>query len=302
MKIMSVDIGTNSTLHLVVDVTDNEIILLERGIIGNSLGAEISPDSVINELLMEKNQLILRTLVKKAHELGCVRIGAVGTHALRKAVNRDEFIKMAEGEGINLKIISDADEANLAWKGVFGSNGPTKRTALLDLGGGSIELILGKGETREYSDSIPMGAVTLTRDHFKHDPPLYNETLSAKAAACDVFRKWKPFQERSFDLIGIAGTITALATIKYRIVEYTPDCLNGLTLNPEDVSKLTGRLLSMNLSEREAMPGMPTARAASIHAGALMLDIILDVIGRRSITVSERGILFGLADEIADVA
>lgn len=299
---MSIDIGTNSTLYLIAEMIDNEVSLLERGISGNSLGAEIRADYLISQQLLDSNRLILRSLVKKAKEYGCVSIGAVGTHALRNSCNSDEFIKMAQNEGVNLKIISDADEANLAWKGVFGAEGPKNRTALLDLGGGSTELIIGKGDQREFFDSIPMGAVSLSRNYFRHDPPLHDEIVAAGIAVNKEFNKWKILQNDDFELVGIAGTITALAAIKHEIKEYSPGVLNGLLLEPDDLSAFKDTLLSMNIDERELMPGMPSARAASIHSGSLMLEIILKIIGRRNITVSEKGVLFGLAVEMADVA
>ena len=302
MKIMSIDIGTNSTLFLIAEVIDNEVTLLERGISDNSLGAEIGADSRISERLLEKNRLILRSLAQKAKEFGCISIGAVGTHALRNSRNSDEFVNMAHKEGVNLKIISDEDEADLAWKGVFGVKGPEKRTALLDLGGGSTELIIGKGNHREYSDSIPLGAVSLSRNYFRHDPPLHDEVVAASRTVNETFKKWSAFHDEDFEPVGIAGTITALTAIKYKIKEYTPGGLNGLLLTPDDVSSLKGTLLSMNLNERECLPGMPPARASSIHAGALTLETILTIIGRRDITVSEKGVLFGLAIEMAEVA
>ncbi len=301
MKVMCIDIGTNSTLHLIADVNISEVTVVERGIAGNSLGADIGSDGIIGDALLEKNRTILQTLVHKSRELGCEYIFAVGTHALRRASNRDEFITMAQQTGVPLKIISDVAEAEYAWKGVFGIDGPDRLTALLDLGGGSCELILGAGSDPEWSDSIPVGAVMLSRDHFLHDPPLKDEVIAAEEVIKQSFSRWSRLSSRKFNLIGIAGTVTALAAVRHNVITYEPGVLEGLVLSPDDIAQAQSRLLSLDRSERKAIPGMPVARAESIHAGVLILNSVLDIIGRRDITVSEKGVLFGMAISLAKI-
>jgi len=297
---MAIDIGTNSTLHLVADVSEIGILVVDRGIVGNSLGADIGADGVLSPQLLKKNLLILQELVTKSRRLNCENIGAVGTYALRRAANPQEFVVVAQTIGVPVEIISENDEARLAWRGVFGKTGPDEFTGLLDIGGGSCELLLGKGSDLECSDSIPTGAVTLALQFFVHDPPEPDETKKAEEALANYFTGWAEHKSRDFTLFGIAGTITALTAIKYGLTEYVPGCLDELKLTSNDVKRAKSRMLTLSLKQREAIPGMPPARAESIHAGVMILDSILTVINKDEIIVSERGVLFGLAQKLAE--
>lgn len=301
MRVMAIDVGTNSTLHLVADVTDEGITLIERGIIGNSLGIGIRSDGLLNAELLNKNREILRLLSEKALKMKCKRVGAVGTHALRRASNADDFLNMAGRDaGISMRIISDEEEATLTWTGVFGSQGPDRLTGLLDLGGGSSELVIGQGASHEWMDSVPTGAVTLAREFFHQDPPSSHETDAAEKTVFDRFTDWRKQSGRSFDLVGVAGTVTALAAIENELNEYTPGCLEGSIISHDIISKWRSKLLSFTLNQRRLIIGMPPARAESIHAGMLILDAVLTILGKDEMKVSERGVLFGLAMKLAD--
>ena len=300
MRVMAIDVGTNSTLHLVADITDECITLIERGIVGNSLGIDIGSDGSLNDELMRKNELILRLLAEKAHKMKCKRLGAVGTHALRAASNAGDFLNMAGDAGIPMRIISDEEEASLTWTGVFGSQGPDRLAGLLDLGGGSSELVIGQGASHEWMDSVSTGAVMLTREFFRHDPPSVGEINAAENTALDRFSEWRRQSGRSFELTGVAGTVTALAAMEQGITEYTPGCLEGSKVSHNVVSKWRSKLLSFTLNQRRSIPGMPPARAESIHAGMLILNSVLTILKKDEITVSERGVIFGLAQKLAD--
>ena len=298
MRVMTIDIGTNSTLHLVAEVSNDKIEVLERGIDGNSLGADIASDGIINAHLLQKNRELLAALHKKSQDYACEKISAVGTHALRRCSNSREFISMAGSTGIPLRIIPDDEEAKLTWRGVFGREAPGEKTGLLDLGGGSSELILGSGSQPEWNDSVPVGAVMLGREHFKNDPPLEIEIYCAEREVLKAFDRWNLLSDQDFKLTAVAGTVTALAAIKHKIKEYNPGCLEGLLLSHDEVNEMRTRLLKLDIEQRISIPEMPPARAESIHAGVLILDIILKIINRKDLRVSENGVLFGLALEV----
>jgi len=300
MRVMAIDVGTNSTLHLVADITEKGITLIERGIVGNSLGIGIGSDGSLDAELLNKNREILRLLAEKAHKMKCKRVGAVGTQALRRASNADDFLNMAGKAGISMRIISNEEEASLTWTSVFGSQGSDRLTGLLDLGGGSSELVIGQGASHEWMDSVSMGAVTLARDFFHQDPPSSHDRNAAKNAVLDRFADWCKQSERSFKLTGVAGTVTALAAIEQGITEYIPGCLEGLKVSHDIISKWRSKLLSFTLDQRRSIIGMPPARAESIHAGVLILDAVLTILDKDEITVSERGVIFGLAMKLAD--
>ncbi len=300
MRVMAFDIGTNSTLFLIADVTDKNIEIVERGIAGNSLGAEIGDDRRISRDLLGKNRMIIESLVEKGNEQNVERFGGVCTHALRLTVNSEDFLNMAAECGLPMRIVSDEEEAALAWRGVFEEGRFGEVAGLLDLGGGSTELILGSGSSPDWSDSLPFAAVNMTREHFKHDPPLQNEISDLKRETQDRFSIWRGKMKPGNELIGIAGTVTALAAIENRITEYSLGILEGLILTAKQICLLRDRLLTMNFEERLAVPGMPEARASSIHTGALMLTEILNILQISELRVSERGVLFGVVLELSE--
>lgn len=300
MRVLAIDVGTNSTLHLIADVSGDDVSLVERGIVGNYLGVGLGDDGTLSSELLKENRTILSNIVRRARESDCVRIAAVGTHALRKMVNRDEFITMAGQLGVPVTVISDAEESQLAWRGVFGIHGCSDTMGLLDLGGGSSELAVGKGSTPYWISSVPLGAVTLARKHFRHDPPTDGEVKSTVETVRNAFIGWSGKLPRKAELVGIAGTITSIAAVEHNVTEYKPGVLERLIITVAQVKKWRSRLLTTNVDERRAIPGMPPARAESIHAGVLMLSEILEIIESDSVIVSEKGVLFGLAQKIAE--
>ncbi len=298
-RLLAIDVGTNSTLHLCADVTGGKVKVVETGITGNRLGIDLDENSRIGDKLLELNRKILLELIEKGRELNCKKIGAVGTHALRRASNQQDFIVMADRLGLNVEIISDKDEAILAWRGVFGISESDRQIGLLDIGGGSTELSIGRGSKPEWSSSMPCGAVILARQFFHHDPPLTEEVEPAVQDVRRRFSQWKNTLSGKEELVGIAGTITALATIEQGITKYEPGQVEGLSIGAECIRKWRESLLNMTLTERESIPGMPQARAGSIHAGALILSEILNILNKDCIKVSVRGVLWGLAMKLA---
>jgi len=296
---MAIDIGTNSTLHLVAEATGGEVAVVERGIVGNGLGAGLTRDGLITPTVLDENRWILERLLRRGAELGCVRSGAVGTHALRRAGNREEFIRMTDRLGLWLKVISDDEEAAMAWQGVFGGGGPREITGLLDLGGGSTELIVGNGSEPQWWSSVPVGAVMMARENFHSDPPAKPQVTSAVKAVRQAFALWQDRLPHGAALIGIAGTITSLIAVEQGDSSYRAGRFEGKNLTDRQVSGWMKRLLNLNLHERRTIPGMPPARAESIHAGALILNELLKIIRCSSVIVSEKGVLFGLALRLA---
>lgn len=297
MRVLAVDIGTNSTLHLVADVDGGKLTLIERGIAGNRLGAGRAPDGSLPPELITHNRAILERILVRGRELGCRAGRAVGTHALRTAPNGDDFLHMAGELGLPVEIVDGEREAHLAWRGVFGPSGPGRPAALLDIGGGSSELMIGIGEEPEWSESLPIGAVTLT-GMFASDPPRPTEAKSARQLVREALSPWRGSLPKSVRLVGVAGTVTALAALERRLASYTPGALEGDTLRLQTIARWRDRLVRMPLAERESLPGMPPARAKVIPAGAVILSEVMKLLGRRTLRVSERGVMFGLAWEM----
>lgn len=299
VRVLAVDIGTNSTINLIAEVCGEDLIILERGLVPNRLGAEITPEGTIPPSVMEHNRRIVRGLVQNAKTWNCAACSAVGTFALRSARNRQDFIEMCFAEGMPVKVLSSAEEAQMAWQGVFGRVGPGRMAALLDLGGGSTELSYGTGPAAHWTESVGVGAVSLALKHFHNDPPMNTEVVAARADARQAVQVWASTFPRGIPLTCVGGTATALAALTYKTKTYRPGDLEGKTLTLNQVETWAKRLTTLRISYREQLPGMPPARAQFIHSGAVLLAEILSVLKQAVVTVSERGVMFALALELA---
>jgi exopolyphosphatase/guanosine-5'-triphosphate,3'-diphosphate pyrophosphatase len=299
MRILTLDIGTNSTLFLIADVEGGQLRIIERGIERNGLGAGQSKDGRFSPGLIKTNRTILQSMLERGRTYGCRRVKAVGTHALRTASNGMEFLQMARAIGLDIEVIDGAREGELAWRGAFGPGGSETPAGLLDIGGGSSELTVGEGAEVTWSESLKIGAVTMT-SAFLSDPPSQQEIEAAAKRAKRVFQSWQGRLPSDAVLVGVAGTVTGLASLEARMTGYQPGALDGLVLERASVNGWKIRLARMSLEERRALPGMPPARAEVILAGTILLDVALEILGRESIKVSERGVMFGLAWEIGN--
>ncbi len=168
---------------------------------------------------------------------------------------------------------------------------------LLDIGGGSSEFIIGKGLESTWTNSFPIGAVNLTQQ-FTNDPPSVIEALRATALVREAALPWAGHLKPNSKLFGVAGTVTTLAGIERELDPNSPESVNGIVLEMKQIKSWRDRLLSMSLEQRQLLKGMPESRAEIIHAGALILAEVMEVIGRQSIAVSDRGVIFGLAMEM----
>lgn len=303
IRVLAVDVGTHSTLYLVADVSSDEVRVVERGIYPNHLGETAGEQGQIPQGVLSANEEILRSILHKGEEWKVERALGVGTAALRRASNQDRFLEMTERVGFPFRIVSPQEEIQLSWMGVLGMKGPSEFKAVLDIGGGSTELMAGKGKEPQWAESLPLGSVLLTRRCFLNDPPLEEEIKFGEQVARETFQHWSsllsladvPSQPRSPWLIGTAGTVTALAMVENRILFYTPDCVTGAILKREAVNRWADELLKMDYSQRLVVPGMPAVRAKYIPAGALILKVIMEILGLEAIEVSDRGVLFGVA-------
>ncbi len=265
MRVLAVDIGTNSTLHLIADVTGGNVNLVERGIVENHLGAGVQTSGRLSGELIAANREIISDLVTHGKNRACERFGGVGTHALRKAVNRDEFTKSAWSAGLPVRVISDEEEATLAWRGVFGAGGPDTISGLIDIGGGSSEFIKGKGPAIHEFSSISIGAVNAVFAHFRHDPPLITEVDELEEVVRAGFGVWKDRLPAGAELVGIAGTVTGIAAIEMGIDSFTPGIIEGLSLDLKRIKWWKDELLRMDISQRRKTVCVQRKMAKDTH-------------------------------------
>jgi exopolyphosphatase / guanosine-5'-triphosphate,3'-diphosphate pyrophosphatase len=288
MRVGVVDLGTNSTRLLVAEVDDGRVEEVARHTQITRLGEGVDERRKLLPLPIARVRNVLADYRRELEELGAERVLAIGTSAIRDAENGEAFLGEVEWSyGFATRLLSGSDEAQLTRRGVANGRELGDDTLVLDVGGGSTELITARERT-----SLDVGSVRLTERHLHSDPPTDEELEAAARAVRDEL----PFLEPD-GAIGVAGTITTLAALE--LGGYDPHRVHGYRLSREGVGAQLDRLASLPLAQRRELAGLEPERAPVIVAGAVIVREVLDRYGLAGLEVSERDILHGAALEAA---
>lgn len=303
--IAAIDIGTNS-LHIVIvkieaALPSFTIVAREKETVRlgdrNLITGELKPE------IMNKAIACLGRFKTIAYSLGVTSIVAVATSAVRESPNGKEFLHQIETQvGLNVDLISGPEEARRIYLGVLsGMEFNNQPHIIIDIGGGSTELILGDSEEPRSLTSTKIGAVRLTGELVKSDPITETEFKYLQAYARGMLeRSVEEVQGKlkigdSPRLIGTSGTIETIATIHAREkLGLVPSTLNGYQFSLQDLRTWVTRLRRMTNIERAAIPGMPEKRSEVILAGAVILQEAMTLLGLESLTVCERSLREGV--------
>ncbi|MEI6444860.1 MAG: Ppx/GppA phosphatase family protein [Nostocales cyanobacterium ELA583] len=303
--IAAIDIGTNS-LHMVVvkieaTLPSFTIIAREKETVRlgdrNLMTGELKPE------VMSKAIACLGRFKTLANSLGVDSIVAVATSAVRESPNGNDFLHQVETEvGLTVDLISGPEEARRIYLGVLsGMEFNNKSHIIIDIGGGSTELILGDSEEPRSLTSTKVGAVRLTGELVKSDPISESEFRYLQAYARGMLeRAVEEIQGKlkigdSPQLIGTSGTIETIATIHAREkLGLVPTTLNGYQFSLQDLRTWVNRLRKMTNVERGAITGMPEKRSEVILSGAVILQEAMTLLGVESLTVCERSLREGV--------
>ena len=301
MRIAVVDIGTNSTRLLVCEVERQRVTdELDRRSTVTRLGAGVDADGRLGEEAMER---VFKTLEEYRAAIDAHRAGrsiAVLTSAVREAANGHEFAEQVEQRfRLTPYVLSGDEEARLTFLGATSERASDDRTpiAVIDIGGGSTEIVIGSGREATFHVSTRAGVVRQTERHLHTDPPTEAEMERAREGVRDILLDGVPMGERNAvqHAIAVAGTATSLAAIAQHLDPYDPDKVHGYRLTRDECSKILARLASMRLAERRKVAGLDPARAPTIIAGVIILIEVLTLFGLSEVEVSEHDILRGAA-------
>jgi exopolyphosphatase/guanosine-5'-triphosphate,3'-diphosphate pyrophosphatase len=288
MRVGVVDLGTNSTRLLVAEVDDGHVEEVARHTQITRLGEGVDERRKLLPLPIARVRNVLADYRRELEELGAERVLAIGTSAIRDAENGEAFLGEVEWSyGFATRLLSGSDEAQLTRRGVANGRELGDDTLVLDVGGGSTELITARERT-----SLDLGSVRLTERHIHSDPPTDEELEAAARAVRDELPSLEPD-----GAIGVAGTITTLAALE--LGGYDPQRVHGYRLSREGVGAQLDRLASLSLAQRRELAGLEPERAPVIVAGAVIVREVLDRYGLAGLEVSERDILHGAALEAA---
>jgi exopolyphosphatase/guanosine-5'-triphosphate,3'-diphosphate pyrophosphatase len=290
----AIDLGTNTVLMVIGRKrADGSVEVLDDVHAIARLGQGVDANRRILPEAQERVCRVLSSYRELGVSCGADEIRAFGTSALRDAANKEDFVQRVRSDaGIDLVEVSGADEARHTFRGAaFGMDLP-ERYAVVDLGGGSTELALGSEAGLERAASADVGAVRVTERCFPQLPPTDQQQQHGVEMARVLFEELFPLPDVA--LVGVAGTVTTLGALDMRIDRFDAEDLNGHFLKRERVEELAGHLLSLRYEEIRAMPQVSDQRADIISAGALILRTFLHVFAQPGLTVSTRGIRYGL--------
>jgi exopolyphosphatase/guanosine-5'-triphosphate,3'-diphosphate pyrophosphatase len=297
MKLGTIDVGTNTTLLLVAEVEGGEPRVLEDRAEITRLGRGIGGDGRLGREGIERTLRALEeyAALARKHDAPVV---AVGTEALRRAPNAHEFLEPAAAIlGAPIEVIGGEREAALSFLAATSSFPREAKGELVvvDIGGGSTEVIVARAGVVELRRSLPLGSVRLTERHVRHDPASDAEVQAILDEAGSALASIA--LPPGAALIGIAGTVTSLAAMDQRLPSYDPTLVHGYRLSAPALDHLVTALRGSSQAERERMPGLDPRRADVILAGACILRALVERSGAQALIVSDRGIRWGLLYE-----
>jgi exopolyphosphatase/guanosine-5'-triphosphate,3'-diphosphate pyrophosphatase len=302
-RVATIDIGTNSVLLLVAEVVDSgEGVGLrpidERATI-TRLGEGVDRTRVLGEDAKRRTLECLAAYGGAIRDHGVARAAAVGTSAMRDAGGGADFRdKAREVLGFEPAVISGDEEARLTFAGALSGISVTGVATVFDIGGGSTEIIRGDTSPRRIhaGTSLDIGSVRLTERHVRHDPPTSAEI---EAIDADLARALQSAPEIAGTLVGVAGTVTTVAAIARGVDPYDASKIHGTVLELDEIAEVASRLAALPLAERVKLPGLSPKRADVIVAGARICLAVARSSGTGAVTVSDRGVRWGLAEELA---
>ena len=299
MRVAAIDVGTNSTRLLVAEEAPGGFRSLERRMTITRLGEGVDRRRALDPGALERTLRTVADYAATCGEYGVEKMRVTGTSAVRDARNSHEFfhgVRLLTGQ--EPELLSGDEEARTTFLGAT-VDLEDEPVLVLDIGGGSTELIVGRGEP-ERLVSIDMGCVRMLEKHLHSDPPteeeldaLRTEVTTELRRAADVLRV--PPGAR---LVGCAGTITQLAVLKAGIPVWDPDVTHHAVLSHGDVRLLAKRLESLPYEKRARIKGLEKGRVDVIVAGAEILLGVMEVFDFAEVLVSEKDILDGLVLEL----
>ena len=298
MRVAVVDIGTNSTRLLIADVAGGAVSELDKRSTVTRLGEGVEATGRLGDAPRQRVMDTLETYAEAIEANGCERRFAVMTSAVRDAENGAEFAALVrERFGLDGRTLSGDEEARLTFLGATALRDGDAPLVVVDIGGGSTELVVGTADEIGFHVSTQAGVVRHTERHLHGDPPAADEMDALAADVRAVFEGAVPadVRERVAGAVAVAGTATSCAAIDLELEPYDPSRTEGHAMTAGRLGEIRARLAALPLEERREVRGLHPDRAPTIVAGTILLGEVLRAFGLDRFEVSDRDILWGVA-------
>lgn len=301
MNIASIDIGSNTILLLIaqVDTRTKEIKTIRNEYRTPRLGRGLKPDNPIPEETLKKMYAVFDNYFHIINKFGCEKIIASATNALRIASNANEILEdLKERYSLDIKVLTGEEEAEYSFLGASTTLPGSEQKIVVDIGGGSTEVIYGKQEEILFRKSFPVGAVSVTEEFVEHNPPRASELENIESKLYKVFSELPNDVPKNLDAIAVAGTPTTLTCINQGLTEYVDEEVEGSILTKNNFEKLVDILSGMKSQNILKKYGkIVRGREDVILEGTMILYTIMDVLELDKFYVSGKGIRYGAVVE-----
>lgn len=303
MRVAAIDIGTNSVHLVVADVgPDGAFTVIEKSRSQVELGRgglgtnRIAPDAV------DRAVTALEAFAKTTEVLGVEAITVAATSAVREAKNGDAFCdRVTAATGFHVRVVSGVDEARLVWLGARALIDPQNSPAMLiDIGGGSVELVIARPDQMVAAYSLPLGHLRTSERFLRSDPPTYDEIGLLRKHVRALLRG--PLADaRTGQIRAVIGTSGSIRTLGRMATlgrgEAVPVHDHGLILHRGELKRLLERFRDVKAARLGDLPGMDPRRRATLPAAAAVLYQVLKSFGLETVTTSELALREGLLNE-----
>jgi exopolyphosphatase / guanosine-5'-triphosphate,3'-diphosphate pyrophosphatase len=305
-RVAAVDCGTNSLRLLIADLPEQAgapLADVVRRMEIVRLGQGVDRTGRLDPVAIERTRTVLADYARQISRLGARHVRMVATSATRDAANSADFRAMVvDTLGSEPEVITGGEEARLSFAGAVGGL-PTGLPApylVVDIGGGSTELVLGTTAV-ERAASVDIGCVRMTERHLHDDPPTAAQITAARAditaALNQAIAGVGGGSMRT--LVGLAGSVTTVAAIALGLDRYRPERIHHAEIDRRDVVRVSEALLGMTRAQRLALAVMHPGRADVIGAGAMILAVVMQLLPAERVIASEHDILDGIAWSLA---
>jgi len=293
MKLAVLDLGSNSFHLLVARVDDDQIVPIDKHKKMVRLGAGTLRRGRLDADAMRRGLDAVVELAGRAREQGARVVVAVATSALREAQNARQFVDRArELAGVDIEILSGGEEGRLIYRGA--SAGTTGRRAVVDIGGGSVEIVAGQGAKAEIVHSLPLGVLRLREAFVPPDGYVSERTVETLAVAVRAGAQEATTEVRSYapaTLVFTSGTARTIARLAH---ELAGPVASGDDLRAEGIGRLVAILTKLKPSGLVSL-GVEEGRTDTIAVGAVVMNTVVELLGFPTVVVSDRALREGVA-------
>lgn len=297
MTVASIDIGTNTVLLLIaeIDLASNKIKVLFDDQKIPRIGEGLKPGLPIKEAKVNSLLEVLTIFKKKIEEYSCKKIFVTATNSFRIASNRDWLVEVIKNRlGLQVKVVSGQEEAYLTFLGCTFVESADSSSAVIDIGGGSTEIIFGSNGIIAFDYSFPLGVVSLTEKYFKNDPPVDDELEEVRKSIRGEFKASLNKKFEHHKVIAVAGTPTTLACIKKNLSGYDESLIEGEILSFDEVRSFAQKLSKLSSTEiLDNYQSVVNGRQDVLLAGIILLEEIMKYIDVDEVVVSSKGVRYG---------